>query len=176
MKLEFEEVFQSGLGAIKTKLKLKEGSTPKCHKARRVPYLIRPKIAAELQKLENEGINTKVDWSILTTRNGRGVKEVSYHQHAQRSVSIQQTVVWRHICTCNLSKNGRPDITDYSRNTNDLGWHHNHGETDQEHLENVQQVLERLRDYNMRTWNNKMWVLQGINHILRTQNWQTRIP
>ena len=189
MKLEFEEVFKSELGAIKglkAKLNLKEGTTPKCHKARREPYSVRPKIDPELQKLENYGIISKVDWSeratpvvavpkakglirlcgdfkvtinpelkidqhplpgiedifanlaaghqdrpapsILTTRNGRGVKEISYHQHARRSVSIQQTVVWRRLCTCNLAKNDRPDIAEYSRNTSDFGCHHNHGE------------------------------------------------
>ena len=66
MKLEFEEVFRSVLGAIKgrkAKPNLKEGTTPKFHKARRVPYLVRLKIDAELQKLEYEGFITKVDWS-----------------------------------------------------------------------------------------------------------------
>ena len=70
MTLGFEEVFQSGPGAIKgrmAKLNLKEGTAPKCHKARRVPYSVRQKIDTELQKLENEGIITKVDWSELAT-------------------------------------------------------------------------------------------------------------
>lgn len=70
LKLEFKEVFQAGLGAIqgpKAKLHLKEGATPKFHKARQVPYSLRPKVEAELEKLEKEGIITKVDWSEWAT-------------------------------------------------------------------------------------------------------------
>ena len=46
LKLEYKEVFEGGLGEIKgpkTKRHLKEGATPKFHKARRVPNSLRPK-------------------------------------------------------------------------------------------------------------------------------------
>ena len=55
LKLAYKEVFQGGLGAIKrpkSKLHLKEGATPKFHKARQVPYSQRPTVEAELDKLE----------------------------------------------------------------------------------------------------------------------------
>ena len=47
----------------KAKLTLKENSQPKFCRARQVPYALRPKVEAELTKLQNANILTKVEWS-----------------------------------------------------------------------------------------------------------------
>ena len=59
------QVFQDGIGTLKhlkAQVVLEENATPKFHKARAVPYAIRPKVEAELQHLEDQGILSKVDW------------------------------------------------------------------------------------------------------------------
>ena len=59
------QVFQDGIGTLKhlkAQVVLEENATPKFHKARPVPYAIRPKVEAELQHLEDQGILSKVDW------------------------------------------------------------------------------------------------------------------
>ncbi len=63
-------VFQSGIGTlkhIKGKITLDENAVPKFHKARPVPYAIRQKLETELDRLEAEGILSKVDWSPWAT-------------------------------------------------------------------------------------------------------------
>ncbi|XP_056096372.1 uncharacterized protein K02A2.6-like [Rhinichthys klamathensis goyatoka] len=63
-------VFQSGIGTlkhIKGKITLNENAVPKFHKARPVPYAIRQKVENELDRLEAEGILSKVDWSPWAT-------------------------------------------------------------------------------------------------------------
>ena len=52
---------------IKAKLRLKDGSTPIFMKARPVPYNLRTKVEAELERLEQEGIITPVPWSDWAT-------------------------------------------------------------------------------------------------------------
>ena len=47
----------------KAKLTLKENSQPKFCRARQVRYALRPKVEAELTKLQNANILTKVEWS-----------------------------------------------------------------------------------------------------------------
>ena len=41
---------------------LEDNAKPSFHKARPVPYAVRPKVKAELQRLEEQGIFTKVGW------------------------------------------------------------------------------------------------------------------
>ena len=56
-------VFQEGLGTMKTfkaTLHLKPETIPKFHKARPVPFAVRPKVEAELDRLEKEGVLEKV--------------------------------------------------------------------------------------------------------------------
>ncbi|MGH0157174.1 UNVERIFIED_CONTAM: hypothetical protein FKN15_033151 [Acipenser sinensis] len=63
-------VFQDGIGTlkqIKGKIVITEGAIPKFHKARPVPYAIRPKVEMELNRLEDAGILSKVDWSPWAT-------------------------------------------------------------------------------------------------------------
>nr|XP_055076811.1 uncharacterized protein K02A2.6-like [Misgurnus anguillicaudatus] len=63
-------VFQSGIGTlkhIKGKITLNKDAVPKFHKARPVPYAIRQKVETELDRLEAEGILSKVDWSPWAT-------------------------------------------------------------------------------------------------------------
>uniref|UniRef100_A0A8C9TFI9 ribonuclease H n=1 Tax=Scleropages formosus TaxID=113540 RepID=A0A8C9TFI9_SCLFO len=63
-------VFQPGIGTlkhIKGRITLNEGAVPKFHKARPVPYAIRQKVEMELDRLEAEGILSKVDWSPWAT-------------------------------------------------------------------------------------------------------------
>ena len=67
---KYSDVFEEDIGLLKTtkaKLNLKENSQPKFCKARQVPYALRPKVEAELTKLQNDGILTKVDWSEWAT-------------------------------------------------------------------------------------------------------------
>lgn len=49
-----KKVFDKGVGTlkgIKAKTELEENKTPKFHKARPVPYALRPKVEADLQNL-----------------------------------------------------------------------------------------------------------------------------
>lgn len=46
---------------------LDDNAVPKFNKARPVPYTLRPKVENELQKLESEGILSKVDWAECAT-------------------------------------------------------------------------------------------------------------
>lgn len=64
------QVFEKGIGKLKNiqaKIELDKDATPRFHKARPVPYALRPKIDAELQSLETSGILSKVDWSDWAT-------------------------------------------------------------------------------------------------------------
>jgi hypothetical protein len=63
---EYSEVFQEEIGTLKltkAKLPLKEGYQPKFCKARPVPYTLKPRVDAELKRLESEGILEKVTFS-----------------------------------------------------------------------------------------------------------------
>ncbi|XP_051784512.1 uncharacterized protein K02A2.6-like [Erpetoichthys calabaricus] len=52
---------------MKAQIVLEEYALPRFHKARPVPYALCPKVEAELQRLEREGILTKVEWSEWAT-------------------------------------------------------------------------------------------------------------
>ncbi|XP_062606687.1 uncharacterized protein K02A2.6-like [Saccostrea cucullata] len=63
-------VFQSDIGTVKgieATLNLKPDAKPKFCKARSVPYALKPKVEAELDKLVRDGIITKVDYSEWAT-------------------------------------------------------------------------------------------------------------
>ena len=63
---EYSEIFQEEIGTLKStkaKLPLKEGYQAKFCKARPVPYALKPKVDAELKRLESEGILEKVTFS-----------------------------------------------------------------------------------------------------------------
>jgi hypothetical protein len=54
---KYSEVFKEGVGTlknIKARVLVKSNATPKFHKARQVPYALRPKVEAELDRLESE--------------------------------------------------------------------------------------------------------------------------
>ncbi|KAK3091048.1 hypothetical protein FSP39_016771 [Pinctada imbricata] len=67
--IKHSALFKPEIGSlkqIKAMLKLKEDASPKFCKARPVPYSLKPKIEAELQKLEEQGILSRVevsDWA-----------------------------------------------------------------------------------------------------------------
>lgn len=64
------QVFQDGIGTLKhlkAQIVLDDNAVPKFHKARPIPYALRPKVENELQRLENEGILSKVDWAEWAT-------------------------------------------------------------------------------------------------------------
>ena len=69
---EYQEVFTPLLGKLKgtqVQFHLKPGSNPLFHKARSVPYALKPRIEAELKRLEEVGIIEKVnssDWASPT--------------------------------------------------------------------------------------------------------------
>ena len=63
-------VFQDGVGTlaqIKAKTAIEENAPPKFHKARTLPYALRPKVELELKRLEDQGILSKVEWSDWAT-------------------------------------------------------------------------------------------------------------
>lgn len=65
-----EPVFEKGIGTlkgIKARIELEDKASPRFHKARPVPYAIRPKVEAELVNLEQSGILSKVEWSEWST-------------------------------------------------------------------------------------------------------------
>ncbi|XP_041347276.1 uncharacterized protein K02A2.6-like [Gigantopelta aegis] len=67
---KYKSVFQSDRGTlkdIKATLNLKADVQPKFMKARSVPYSIKPKVEAEIEKLVSDGILTKVNYSEWAT-------------------------------------------------------------------------------------------------------------
>ncbi|XP_041376823.1 uncharacterized protein K02A2.6-like [Gigantopelta aegis] len=67
---KYKSVFQSNRGTlkdIKATLNLKTDVQPKFMKARSVPYSIKPKVEAEIEKLVSDGILTKVNYSEWAT-------------------------------------------------------------------------------------------------------------
>ena len=52
---------------IKAKLSVNKDAKPRFHKARSVPFSLRPKVEAELDRLKDEGIITGVEWSDWAT-------------------------------------------------------------------------------------------------------------
>ena len=67
---EHAKVFEKGIGKLKhitAKIELDDNATPRFHKARPVPYALRPKIDAELLNLEESNILSKVNWSDWAT-------------------------------------------------------------------------------------------------------------
>jgi len=67
---QYSEVFEKGIGTlegIQARISIEDGVSPKFCKARPVPYALRPKVEAELEKLERDGILSKVDWAEWAT-------------------------------------------------------------------------------------------------------------
>ena len=67
---KYESVFSEGVGTLKghkADLKVKENCQPSFHKPRQVPYALRPKVEAELTRLEKDGILSKVEYSEWAT-------------------------------------------------------------------------------------------------------------
>lgn len=63
-------VFQSGIGTLKSikgKIVLKDGATPWFQKSCPVPYVIRQIVESELDRLEENEVLSKVDWSPWVT-------------------------------------------------------------------------------------------------------------
>ena len=66
MLAKHKTVFDKGIGKLKgitAKLYLEDNAQPKFHKARPVPYSLRPRVEDELKRLEDEGIITSVSHS-----------------------------------------------------------------------------------------------------------------
>ena len=66
LSARYKGVFGPGLGKIKefeARLCVHAEATPKFHKSRPVPYSLRPAVEAELDRLEKEGVVTKVSHS-----------------------------------------------------------------------------------------------------------------
>jgi hypothetical protein len=65
-KTKFPEVFSDKLGEIKgfeAALKLKKEASPKFCKPRPIPYALKPKVEAELDRMEKEGVIEKISFS-----------------------------------------------------------------------------------------------------------------
>ena len=59
---QYESVFSEGVG-----VEVEKGCQPNFHKTRQVPYALRPKVEAELTRLEKDGILSKVEYSEWAT-------------------------------------------------------------------------------------------------------------
>lgn len=67
---KYPEVFQEGLGSLKgyeAKINVDPNATPRFHKARSVPYAMREKVEAELDRLVAEGTLVPVEYSDWAT-------------------------------------------------------------------------------------------------------------
>ena len=65
-----KEIFQAGIGKLKNikgSITLEKDTQPRFHKARMVPYALRPKIEDELHKLQKEGFIEPVEHSTWAT-------------------------------------------------------------------------------------------------------------
>jgi hypothetical protein len=63
---KYKELFRNGIGCLtqkKTTLSIQPESTPKFIKARPIPFAMRPKVEKELEKLERDGIISKIEMS-----------------------------------------------------------------------------------------------------------------
>ena len=63
---QYSEVFKPGLGCLqgmKVHLTVDSSATPRFYKARTVPFVLREKVEAELQRLEGLGIISPVQFS-----------------------------------------------------------------------------------------------------------------
>lgn len=66
----FAPVFEDEIGTlaqIKAKITVEQDAPPKFHKARPLPCSLHPKVEAELEHLEKQGILSKVEWSDWAT-------------------------------------------------------------------------------------------------------------
>ena len=67
---QHESVFSEGIGTLeghKADLKVEENCQSSFHKPLQVPYALRPKVEAELTRLERDGILSKVEYSKWAT-------------------------------------------------------------------------------------------------------------
>jgi len=67
---KYKDVFAAGLGKlenIRARLTVVDNAEPKFAKARQLPYALKPKVEAELDNLEQEGVLSKVDYSDWAT-------------------------------------------------------------------------------------------------------------
>ena len=67
---KYESVFSEGVGTLqghKADIKVEEGCQPGFRKPRQVPCALRPKVEAELTRLEEDGILSKVEHSEWAT-------------------------------------------------------------------------------------------------------------
>ena len=79
---EYPDVFSEGLGTLRdqtVKIYVDKDVTPRFHKARPVPYVMKAKIEAELEQLQDDGIIEPVTFSrwaapIVPVRKGDGVR------------------------------------------------------------------------------------------------------
>lgn len=70
LKTKYAEIFTPELGTVKgvkATLHVKEGAVPVFHKARPVPYSLRPAVEKELTRMQEEGVITQVDFSEWAT-------------------------------------------------------------------------------------------------------------
>ena len=64
--VKYKDLFRIGIGCLtqkKATLSIKPQPTPKFIKARPIPFAMRPKVGKELEKLERDGIISKIEMS-----------------------------------------------------------------------------------------------------------------
>ena len=90
---QYDSVFSEAEGTLKghkPDLKVEEGCHSSCHKPRQVPYAFRPKVEAELTRLEKYSILSKVEYSEWATPIAPVVKRTD--QYVCVAISRSQSI------------------------------------------------------------------------------------
>ena len=90
---QYDSVFSEAEGTLKghkPDLKVEEGCHSSCHKPRQVPYAFRPKVEAELTRLEKDSILSKVEYSEWATPIAPVVKRTD--QYVCVAISRSQSI------------------------------------------------------------------------------------
>ena len=90
---QYDSVFSEAEGTLKghkPDLKVEEGCHSSCHKPRQVPYAFRPKVEAELTRLEKDSILSKVEYSEWATPIAPVVKRTD--QYVRVAISRSQSI------------------------------------------------------------------------------------
>ena len=172
MLKRYDEVFQDELGTMKTikaKLKLKENATPMFHRPRTVPFALKEAVEQELNRLEEKGILQKVDhsdWAApivpIPKKNGKVRMCGDYKVTVNQCLDVDQyPAMFQRAMDMILQ--GIDGVICY---IDDILMT---GSTDEEHLERLEEVLKRLKEYGLRVKKSKCDFCQRLVEYLGHQ-------
>ena len=96
---QYDSVFSEAEGTLKghkPDLKVEEGCHSSCHKPRQVPYAFRPKVEAELTRLEKDSILSKVEYNEWATPIAPVVKRTDQYVCGDFKVSVNPVLLAEH--------------------------------------------------------------------------------